>query len=148
MGKLVGLVALVIVILVLAVAVLAAATVGGSVVAGSTGADPAVAGGSTVVGDGSTEPALPPGWAALDGAAAATCPGLSWSVLAFDRLLGLPTSEVSVHRRRGTADAVQMNRLRDFRSPLRPDAAGSGRPQRRSMAVGTAPAPYRPISAL
>jgi cell wall-associated NlpC family hydrolase len=81
-GKLVGLVALVIVILVLAVAVLAAATVGGSVVAGSTGADPAVAGGSTVVGDGSTEPALPPGWAALDGAAAATCPGLSWSVLA------------------------------------------------------------------
>jgi cell wall-associated NlpC family hydrolase len=75
-GKLVGLATLVLCVLVLGVAVLAAAVVGGGPAPDGTSA-------SGVPGVPATsEPALPAGWVALDQAAAATCPGLSWSVLA------------------------------------------------------------------
>jgi cell wall-associated NlpC family hydrolase len=73
-GKLVGLVALAVTLLVLAVAVVAAAVTGTSPDTGSAVASPVVPTGRT--------PALPPGWAAVEQAAAATCPGLPWSVLA------------------------------------------------------------------
>ncbi len=73
MGKLVGLCALVVAVLVLGVATLAAAVGGGT---------PAPAGGPVTGPRSAPEPALPAGWAALDQAAAATCPGLPWSVLA------------------------------------------------------------------
>jgi cell wall-associated NlpC family hydrolase len=72
-GKLVGFAALILTVLVLGVAVLAAAVAGGGSPpdARSAPGTPMTAG-----------PALPAGWAALDQAAATTCPGLSWSVLA------------------------------------------------------------------
>ena len=77
MGKLVGAVALSCIAVVLCVAVLVSAVVGGG---SSTGAasSPAAGPGS---GSGRT-PDLPAGWAAMDQGAAATCPGLPWSVLA------------------------------------------------------------------
>ncbi len=76
MGKLVGLGALIVsvLVLVLGTAVLAAAVGGG----GSAPAAVVAPGGPPTT----TQPALPPGWAALDQGAAATCPGLPWSVLA------------------------------------------------------------------
>ncbi len=51
---------------------------GGGVATGQVGS---VAGDAAPAGT-QPEPALPAGWAALDEQAAATCPGLSWSVLA------------------------------------------------------------------
>lgn len=76
MGKLVGLAALVVTLLVLAVVVLVAAVSGAS-----PGSGAGSAAGSAGVASG-RDPALPPAWAALEQTAAATCPGLSWSVLA------------------------------------------------------------------
>ena len=72
MGKLVGAVALSVALLVLGAAVLAAAVSGAPPDEGTVSA--------AVVSDRGT--ALPPAWAALERAAAATCPGLPWSVLA------------------------------------------------------------------
>ncbi len=77
MGKLVGLCALVLCGLVLGVATLAAAVVGGA----GDGSDAGAASG-TAARSPSSGPALPAGWVGLEQAAAATCPGLSWSVLA------------------------------------------------------------------
>ncbi len=74
MGRLVGVAALMMVLIVLGVAVLA------SVVGAGAGTMPSGApSGSTAA---SVGPALPAGWAAMEQGAAATCPGLSWSVLA------------------------------------------------------------------
>ena len=73
MGRLVGLAALILTVLVLGVATLAAAVAGGG---------PAPNGGSTAGARMAAGPALPTAWASLDQAAATTCPGLSWSVLA------------------------------------------------------------------
>jgi cell wall-associated NlpC family hydrolase len=73
-GKLVGVAALIMVVIVLAVAVLA------SVVGAGAGTLPSgVPSGAAAATAG---PALPAGWAAMEQGAAATCPGLSWSVLA------------------------------------------------------------------
>ncbi len=75
MGKVVGVLALSCITVVLGVAILVSAVAGsGSSSAGTP------TGGTT----GATTPgaALPPGWASMDQAAAATCPGLSWSILA------------------------------------------------------------------
>ncbi len=79
MGKVVGVIALVIVGLVVGVAVLAAVAAPGG---GTTGGDPG--GGRAGAASSAIDPgpALPAGWTALEQAAAATCPGLSWSVLA------------------------------------------------------------------
>jgi len=78
MGKLVGLGALSVAVLVLAAAVLAAAIGGGtSGTATAVGSD-ASPGGPTAA----PQPVLPPDWIAVERDAAATCPGLSWSVLA------------------------------------------------------------------
>jgi cell wall-associated NlpC family hydrolase len=77
MGKLVGVLALCCGIAVLAVAVLVSAVVGGA----SSPSGPS-SGTAASTGARGTGPALPAGWAALEQAAAATCPGLSWSVLA------------------------------------------------------------------
>ncbi len=74
MGKLVGVAASVMVLMVLGVAVLA------SVVGAGAGTMP-----SGVLADAAgpaAGPALPAGWATMEQGAAATCPGLSWSVLA------------------------------------------------------------------
>jgi len=76
MGKLVGAVALFCVVIVLSVAVLVSAVVGGAT-APSDPPTPATSGSTA-----DRAPALPAGWADLDRAAAATCSGLSWSVLA------------------------------------------------------------------
>jgi cell wall-associated NlpC family hydrolase len=76
MGKLVGIVVLVVVAMVLSVAVLASAVTGGGMSSG--GAVPPAAG----AGSSDRTPALPAGWAAMDQAAASTCPGLPWAVLA------------------------------------------------------------------
>lgn len=73
MGKLVGVVALIVLTAVLGVAVLVSAVVGGGSSGGASGGTPTHPG---------REPALPDGWAAMEQGAAATCPGLSWSVLA------------------------------------------------------------------
>jgi len=73
-GKLVGLAVLIVFLLTLGAAVVAGAVVGGV----SPGSADAPAG----VPSDARQPALPPGWAAMDRSAAATCPGLSWSVLA------------------------------------------------------------------
>lgn len=82
MGKVVGAVTLSITGLAVGVAVLAAAAGAG----GGTPTDPEPAPGGQTAGAGpggvDSEPALPAGWAGLEQAAAATCPGLSWSVLA------------------------------------------------------------------
>ncbi len=82
MGKVMGAVALSIIGLVVGVAVLAAAAGAG----GGTPTDPASAPGAQSAGAApggvGAAPALPVGWAGLEQAAAATCPGLSWSVLA------------------------------------------------------------------
>jgi cell wall-associated NlpC family hydrolase len=72
-GKSVGVVALVVMVPVLALVALVAAVGGGS---------PAATGAPTSGDASGGTPALPSGWAALDSAAAATCPGLPWSVLA------------------------------------------------------------------
>jgi len=48
----------------------------------ATGTVPAGAGGSGTPADGGGGPAVPAPWEALDRSAAATCPGLSWEVLA------------------------------------------------------------------
>lgn len=77
MGKLLGITVLALVAAVLGVATLAASVV--SAVAPSTRGTASPPGGGL---DPGTSPALPAGWATLDRAAAATCPGLSWSVLA------------------------------------------------------------------
>ena len=74
MGKLVGVAALIMVVIVLAVAVLA-----GVVGAGAGTLPSGVPSGTAAATAG---PALPAGWVALEQGAAATCPGLSWSVLA------------------------------------------------------------------
>jgi cell wall-associated NlpC family hydrolase len=76
-GKLLGITVLALVAAVLGVATLAAAV--GSAPSPSTPGTPSPSGGRGAAG---SSPALPAGWAALDRAAAATCPGLSWSVLA------------------------------------------------------------------
>jgi len=76
-GKLVGLAALLLTVAVLAVAVLAASVSGLSPPPAT-----APAGVPSAPAGGDRSPALPPGWAALDRAAAATCPGLPWAVLA------------------------------------------------------------------
>ena len=73
MGKLVGVAALILTVMLLSVAVLAAAVAGG----GPAPSDVGGTGSRSAAG-----PALPAGWSDLDRAAAATCPGLSWSVLA------------------------------------------------------------------
>jgi cell wall-associated NlpC family hydrolase len=76
MGRVVGVVALCCLAAVLGVAVLVSAVTGGatSSSAGSPGAAP--------TGEAPTRsPSLPDGWAALEQGAAATCPGLSWSIL-------------------------------------------------------------------
>ncbi len=82
MGKVMGAVALSIIGLVVGVAVLAATAGAG----GGTPTDPESAPGGVTSGaaPGGLDPgpALPAGWAGLEQAAAATCPGLSWSVLA------------------------------------------------------------------
>lgn len=74
MGKLSGIAVLIISVLTLGVATLAA------------GAGAGVAPSSDRLPDGSSgggaAPALPPGWAGMEAAAAATCPGLPWSILA------------------------------------------------------------------
>ena len=75
MGKLVGMVALCCVGVLVAVAVLVTAVVGGA-----TSQSDSAAPQSPPAGD--AGPSLPPGWAAMEQAAAATCPGLSWSVIA------------------------------------------------------------------
>jgi len=75
MGKLVGAVALCCIAVVLSVAVLVSAVLGGSATGPGTPSNDAA---PTARGG----PALPAGWAALEQAAAATCPGLPWSVLA------------------------------------------------------------------
>jgi cell wall-associated NlpC family hydrolase len=77
MGRLVGVVALSCIAAVLGVAVLVSAVVGGVT-------SPSGSGGGTTVspGDRGRDPSLPDGWAALEQSAAATCPGLPWSVLA------------------------------------------------------------------
>ena len=76
MGKLVGVLALCCVAAVLGVAVLASVVVGGA----SPTRSPA--GVAAATGARGTVPSLPDGWAALEQAAVAACPGLSWSVLA------------------------------------------------------------------
>jgi len=73
-GKLVGVAALMVTVLILGVATLAAA-VGGGTPSSTTGSPNGPS-------PGGTAPALPSGWAEMETAAAATCPGLSWSVLA------------------------------------------------------------------
>ena len=78
MGKLVGLGALIVSVMVLGAAVLAAAVGGGGSTPAAVPASAAAPGGPPAT----RQPALPPGWAAVEEAAAATCPGLSWSVLA------------------------------------------------------------------
>jgi cell wall-associated NlpC family hydrolase len=77
MGKLVGAVALSCIVAVLGVAVLASAVVGGATSSSGSAPDATASGGVQPRG-----PSLPDGWAALEQSAAATCPGLSWSVLA------------------------------------------------------------------
>ena len=77
MGRLLGVVALSCIAAVLGVAVLVSALVGGATP--SSGSAPGTGAPRTAEARG---PALPGGWAALEQAAAATCPGLSWSVLA------------------------------------------------------------------
>ena len=76
MGKLVGAVALSFLIVVLSVAVLVSVVVGGA--SATSGSASGAAPGSTA----DRAPDLPAGWADLDRAAAATCPGLPWSLLA------------------------------------------------------------------
>ena len=75
MGKLVGAVALCCIAVVLSVAVLVSAFLGGSAPGPSAPSSDAAT-------TARASPALPAGWAALEQAAAATCPGLPWSVLA------------------------------------------------------------------
>ncbi len=75
MGKLVGVIALVVVVPVIGLATLVAA-IGGSAASPAS----ATSGASSATGGGTSS--LPPGWAALDASAAATCPGLPWSLLA------------------------------------------------------------------
>jgi cell wall-associated NlpC family hydrolase len=75
MGKLAGAVALSFLVVVLCVAVLVSAVVGGASSTGSPSTGPP---GPTA----DRTPDLPAEWADLDRAAAATCPGLPWSVLA------------------------------------------------------------------
>lgn len=76
MGKLVGALALCCCTVVLAVAILVSVVFGGAGPSSGSGATPGISG----VADRS--PALPAAWVALDQAAAGTCPGLSWAVLA------------------------------------------------------------------
>ena len=77
MGKLVGVVALSCIAAVLGVAVLVSAVIGGA--SSPSGSAPGTGG---PVGVQPRGPSLPDGWVALEQSAAATCPGLSWSVLA------------------------------------------------------------------
>ncbi len=81
-GKVMGAVALLIIGLVVGVAVLAAAV--GADGGTPTDAAPAPGGQATGATPGGVDPgpALQAGWAGIEQAAAATCPGLSWSVLA------------------------------------------------------------------
>jgi len=81
-GKVMGAVTLTIIGLVVGLAVLAAAAGAGG--GTPTSPEPAPGGRAAGPGPGGIDPgaALPAGWAALEQAAAATCPGLSWSVLA------------------------------------------------------------------
>jgi len=76
-GKLLTVVTVAVLTAVLGVATLAAAL-------GSPGPTSATGGSTATPGPGAagTAPALPAGWAGMEQAAAATCPGLSWSVLA------------------------------------------------------------------
>ena len=76
MGKLVGVVALFCVATVLSVAVLVSAVIGGATAPSGT-PTPATSGTAA-----DRAPALPAGWVDLDRVAAATCSGLSWSILA------------------------------------------------------------------
>jgi len=73
LGKLIGLVVLVVALLVLAVAVLVTSVLGAPSDAGA---------GSAAIASSGHDPALPPAWVAWEQSAAATCPGLPWSVLA------------------------------------------------------------------
>ena len=78
MGKLVGAVALCCMLVVLSVTVLVSAVFGGA----SPASGPSAPGSAAAPTGGDRTPALPAGWAQLEQAAAATCPGLSWTVLA------------------------------------------------------------------
>jgi cell wall-associated NlpC family hydrolase len=77
MGKLAAVVALSCIAAVLGVAVLVSAVVGGA--SSPSGPSPDTTGSGGVQSRG---PSLPDGWMTLEQSAAATCPGLSWSVLA------------------------------------------------------------------
>ena len=80
MGKVVGVIALVIVGLAVGVALLAAVAGQGGGTTGGRGS--AGRGAGAASGGIDPGPALPAGWAAMERGAAAICPGLSWSVLA------------------------------------------------------------------
>jgi cell wall-associated NlpC family hydrolase len=77
-GKLVGAVALCCMVVVLSVTVLVSAVFGGV----SPASGPFGPGTAAAPTGGDRTPALPAGWAQLEQAAAATCPGLPWTVLA------------------------------------------------------------------
>jgi cell wall-associated NlpC family hydrolase len=83
MGKLVGAAALAVVALVMGL-VLVVAVVAGAGASGSGGPTSGSAPDATGPGSGGAQPgaAVPSGWQSLYQQAAATCPGLSWSVLA------------------------------------------------------------------
>ena len=78
MGKLVGAVALSVLFVVLSVTVLVSAVSGGAPPAPG----PSGSGSGAAPSGVDRSPALPAGWAQMDQAAAATCPGLPWTVLA------------------------------------------------------------------
>jgi cell wall-associated NlpC family hydrolase len=83
MGKMVWAAALAVVALVLGLVVMVAVVAGaGMSASGPTSSDPAAAAGAPGVGGAQPGPAVPAGWQSLYQQAAATCSGLSWSVLA------------------------------------------------------------------
>ncbi len=136
MGKLVGIAALIVITLVLAVTVLASAIFGGTSSAGqSTGA-------ATPDAAPDRAPSLPAGWAAMEQAAAATCAGLPWGVLA-----GIGT--VESHSGTSTAPGVASGA----------NSAGAEGPMQFEPATFTAyatvgpggdspPSPYDPVDAV
>jgi len=80
MGKLVSAVAIGFFVLMIGLVVVAAAAGPGSATGGTS--PRSSVGGQPGSGGGRTEPAIPPDWLGLYQQASATCPGLSWSVLA------------------------------------------------------------------
>ncbi len=77
MSKLIGAAAALVVFMTLSIATLAAAVAGGP-----PSSSPGSPTGMPVSGDTGRATDLPPGWQALEESAAATCPGMPWSVLA------------------------------------------------------------------